>query len=271
MPAIIRLTGTSGNDVLIAGVGRYVIDGLEGDDTLVGGASSDALYGGIGNDILDGGADADLLIGGEGADQLIGGAGDDTASYAASASGVKVSLTTGRGSHGDAAGDTLTGIENLIGSDFADTLIGDAGDNRLVGGKGPDLLDGRAGVDTTDYSSPRRHLPRAPDWYASGGDARGDQFRSIENVTGSWTMTRSPAMPAQMSSRLVRRRYAVWRRRDDTLDAGSTTIRSKVEPAPTTSGARLASIRQATRRPMPACWSICRPVLPAAGTPRETF
>ena len=39
-----------------------------------------------------------------------------------SSSGVKVSLATGRGSGGDAQGDILSGIENLFGSDFADTL-----------------------------------------------------------------------------------------------------------------------------------------------------
>ncbi|MBD0866339.1 MAG: hypothetical protein GDA36_12510, partial [Rhodobacteraceae bacterium] len=49
---------------------------------------------------------------------------------------------------GDAAGDTLTGIEHLIGSAHGDTLIGDAGSNTLTGGEGNDTLIGGAGADT---------------------------------------------------------------------------------------------------------------------------
>ena len=41
---------------------------------------------------------------------------------------------TGTGSGGDAQGDTLTNIENLTGSNFDDTLEGNAGNNKLVGG-----------------------------------------------------------------------------------------------------------------------------------------
>ena len=64
----------------------------------------------------------------------------DTASYAASTSGVTVSLMTGTGSGGDAQGDTLTNIENLTGSNFDDTLEGNAGNNKLVGGLGIDTV-----------------------------------------------------------------------------------------------------------------------------------
>ena len=46
--------------------------------------------------------------------------------------------------------DTLTGIENLIGSAFNDTLTGDAGNNVLTGGAGNDMLLGGAGDDTLD-------------------------------------------------------------------------------------------------------------------------
>ena len=38
------------------------------------------------------------------------------------------------GTGGDAAGDTLTNIENLIGSAYADTLFGDDAENVLAGG-----------------------------------------------------------------------------------------------------------------------------------------
>ena len=46
------------------------MDGLAGDDLLIGGAGDDLLAGGDGNDTLDGGADSDTLNGGAGNDTL---------------------------------------------------------------------------------------------------------------------------------------------------------------------------------------------------------
>ena len=51
-----------------------------------------------------------------------------------------MSLVTGIGSGGDAQGDTLSNIENLTGSNFDDTLEGNAGNNKLVGGLGIDTV-----------------------------------------------------------------------------------------------------------------------------------
>ena len=99
-------------------------------------------------DTLNGGTGNDTLIGGVGSDSLIGGDGTDTASYSTSASGVNVSLATGTGTGGDAQGDTLSGIENLTGSAYADSLTGDSGNNVLTGLGGNDTLTGGAGNDT---------------------------------------------------------------------------------------------------------------------------
>ena len=52
---------------------------------------------------------------------------------------------SGEGLSGEAAGDILTGIENLRGSAFADTLVGDGGANVLSGGAGEDQLWGGGG------------------------------------------------------------------------------------------------------------------------------
>ena len=83
--------------------------GRAGDDTLEGGAGDDTLNGLAGND---------TLIGGAGADALDGGDDTDTASYAGSSAAVTVSLVAGAtNTGGDAEGDTLSNIENLIGSD----------------------------------------------------------------------------------------------------------------------------------------------------------
>src|SRR5436190_14289111 len=88
---------------------------------------------------------------GAGDDTLSGDNGTDTASYADAGSGVTVSLAIATAQNTDGAGtDTLSSIENLVGSAYADTLTGDSGDNVLVGGSGNDALNGGAGNDTLD-------------------------------------------------------------------------------------------------------------------------
>ncbi|MGE4428910.1 MAG: beta strand repeat-containing protein, partial [Solirubrobacteraceae bacterium] len=104
------------------------------------------LLGGAGDDTLDGGADDDLLSGGLGADSIDGGAGDDTLTFAEATAGVTVDLSSG-GSNGEALGDTYSNIENVIGSDYSDFLVGTASDNRIEGGAGSDQLSGLAGDD----------------------------------------------------------------------------------------------------------------------------
>jgi Ca2+-binding RTX toxin-like protein len=121
--------------------------GSEIGQTIRGGAFADALFGRGGADLLVGNGGDDLLEGGAGADVLLGGAGSDTASYRGSAEGVRVELDRERGRNGDAAGDRLTGIENLVGSGENDTLTGDDGVNRLEGGPGNDTIFGLEGAD----------------------------------------------------------------------------------------------------------------------------
>ncbi len=121
-----HLTGDDGNNWLL---------GRDGDDTLVGGAGDDALVGGAGADSLDGGESGDV---------------GDFVLYWTSDAGVTVNLATGAVQGGHAEGDTLTGFENLYGSDHADRLIGDDGDNLLAGLDGDDTLDGGTGNDILD-------------------------------------------------------------------------------------------------------------------------
>ena len=111
--------------------------------------------------------------------------GTDTATYAASAAGVNVSLTTGLGTGGDAQGDTLYEIENLTGSNFDDTLEGNAAINVLNGGLGIDTVsyaNAAAGVTASlvapggqpPKSQRRRRRPRHT-----------DTLTGFENLTGS--------------------------------------------------------------------------------------
>ncbi|WP_431080253.1 retention module-containing protein [Pseudomonas thivervalensis] len=133
------LTGTSGDDVLLAG---------NGDNTLNAGDGNDTLSAGSGNNTLQGGAGDDVLYSGAGNDLLDGGTGNDTASYAHATSAVTVNLGLLAAQNTLGAGtDTLSGVENLVGSNFNDTLVGDGASNRIDGGLGHDVLNGAGGND----------------------------------------------------------------------------------------------------------------------------
>ena len=134
------------------------------DNAITGGSYHDSLSGAAGNDTLTGGSGNDTLIGGTGADVLSGGAGFDRADYSGSNFGVNVNIANaiGSGTGGDAQGDSLTGIEEVIGSNQNDTLIGagvaevfDArdGNDLIIGGGGADSLNGGNGDDRFVFSS----------------------------------------------------------------------------------------------------------------------
>ena len=190
-----------------------IVNGTDAGEMLNGTPSADTINAFGGNDWLKGGGGDDSLKGGGGADILDGGAGIDTASYVWSPSGVRVSLQTGQGFGGDAQGDTLINIENLVGSSFDDSLTGDGGNNELIGyegndfliggdgadrlsgdngndyvggGGGGDVLDGGAGFDFADYhSSPVGVFISLITSTAAYGDAEGDTLSGIEGVVGS--------------------------------------------------------------------------------------
>ncbi len=140
-------TGAAGIDTL---VGFEQIGGSAHADTLTGDTGSNFLDGSGGNDILAGGDGNDTLVGGDGSDTLNGGAGFDNASYNNAAGGVTVSLLTQNVAQntGAAGNDTLSGIENLTGSGFADSLTGDSTSNNINGGNGDDTLSGLGANDT---------------------------------------------------------------------------------------------------------------------------
>ncbi|RYE83546.1 MAG: hypothetical protein EOP19_13635, partial [Hyphomicrobiales bacterium] len=73
--------------------------------------------------------------------------GFDTADYSQSNEGVNVNRNADTASGGHAQGDSLNGIENIIGSGHNDIIIGSAVANRLEGGFGDDTINGGAGND----------------------------------------------------------------------------------------------------------------------------
>ncbi len=148
-PVFNEIIGTSKKDKL---------KGTDDNDFITGGRGNDKLYGKDGDDILDGGAGNDFFRTGLGADTVNGGDGIDRLTYTKSTEAVIVSLNSGLGLGGDAAGDVISSIEYLEGSNFNDILEtslsgndrlgGKDGDDLLIGGNGNNLLIAHKGNDT---------------------------------------------------------------------------------------------------------------------------
>ncbi|WP_417518692.1 calcium-binding protein [Minwuia sp.] len=67
-----------------------------------------------------------------------------------------------------------------------DTISAGAGDDTLIGGPGADVLNGGPGIDLAEFiGSPAGIIVNLATGAASGGDAQGDTFSSIENILGS--------------------------------------------------------------------------------------
>ncbi|HJR55402.1 MAG TPA: FG-GAP-like repeat-containing protein [Rhizomicrobium sp.] len=125
-----HLTGSSLDDILTGDALTNTIDGSGGDDVLVGTAGGDTLIGG-----------ANTIVG-------------DTADFSGAATnGVTADLFAGTASGADFGSVTLSGIENLTGTNFADSLTGDGNNNVLNGGGGADTLTGGLGDDTLNGGS----------------------------------------------------------------------------------------------------------------------
>lgn len=156
----LNLALTGPQNTGIAGIDRVLgIENVVGSafgDRLTGSALANVLTGGGGDDVLNGAAGNDTLLGGAGNDSLQGGAGIDTASYedlfqftAPRSLGVTIDLarTDAQDTGGQSGVDTLSGIENVIGTNAIDRLRGDGLANRLEGRQGRDLLAGLGGND----------------------------------------------------------------------------------------------------------------------------
>jgi|GEM_PF-2089257 len=206
------ITTSQGNTNVTGALGKDTILGLQGDDSLYGAENDDTLSGGLGTNTLDGGTN---------------GTQGDTVSYAylntqAGASGVEADLSAvGVGgtatTTAGAVSDTFIDIENLLGTEFVDTLTGNAssnildgatgndflygedgndtlkgsaGNDTLFGGDGDDLLDGGADIDVVSYKGSTSALGVDVTLSADGDGtategAYTDTLRNIENIIGS--------------------------------------------------------------------------------------
>ncbi|MBV4475773.1 beta strand repeat-containing protein [Pseudomonas botevensis] len=169
--SIEAIRGSNYNDIFVGGTAAMALDGgtgldmvsYENSDSAVtidlktkvnGGDAAGDTYTGIeifqGSqfaDTLSGSAGYDNLIGGAGADVIDGREGIDTVWYVNNGTAVDINLATGVNQGGDAQGDVLISVESIIGTNFNDTLTGNALTNGLEGGLGNDVIYGGDGDD----------------------------------------------------------------------------------------------------------------------------
>jgi Ca2+-binding RTX toxin-like protein len=209
---IVQLSGWSTTS---AGAQLTTFSGIE---AAVGTSFSDALIGDVGNNRITGGAGADWLVGGGGddwfvqgieggaPDRLFGDAGIDTLDYGAASAGIVVQLSGYSTVNGGATLATFSGIENAIGSAFADVLVGNAADNVITGGAGADWLVGGAGddafaqgidtssidrlfgdagTDTIDYGAASAGVTVQLSGYSTSGGVTLATFNGIESAIGT--------------------------------------------------------------------------------------
>ncbi|NQU71814.1 MAG: FecR domain-containing protein [Rhodospirillales bacterium] len=184
------ITGTEGGETLTGGDGPTTIIALGGNDILIGAGGNDILIGGPGNDIIDGGAGSDVAVySGNIADYSIGPGQTgflvtDNRDVAPSTSdGTDSLVNVETFAFADAIYDVASGniaffdpplpppdLALITGTEFGETLTGDANANTIIalggndiliglggadiffGGEGNDTIDGGAGLDSAVYS-----------------------------------------------------------------------------------------------------------------------
>jgi Ca2+-binding RTX toxin-like protein len=163
----------------------FVVRGTDAAENIIGSGLAERIEGFGGNDWITPGAGSDTVEGGDGVDMV---------SFVDAVQRVVVDLAAGTAISG-ADTKILRGIENVTGSIFGDLITGDEGANLIralgdydwiVGSGGQDTIDGGNGRDTVAYSGASSGV-----WVTllggtgNVGQANGDRFTSIENLTGS--------------------------------------------------------------------------------------
>lgn len=139
------ITGDSGRNIILAGLGADHLYGGDGDDTLVTelddvvDTGDDYIDGGAGNDQIGGGNARDVIHGGPGDDQITSSGGADT-------------IYGEQGKDEIDAGDQ---DDMIYGGEGDDKIHGRNGDDTLFGGAGDDMLIGGEGTDTAVYGGVR--------------------------------------------------------------------------------------------------------------------
>ena len=142
---------------------NYGTDKLLNIENVIGSTKSDYIVGNDENNILDGKDGNDYFVLGKGIDTILGDKGNDTIAFSNDASrntGVIVDLSKNQTldtyrviNDGFGNAKYLDSIENVIGTDFDDTIFGNNDTNQLLGGAGKDTLKGGLGSNVLDGGS----------------------------------------------------------------------------------------------------------------------
>ena len=208
-----------GDDKIVCARMELRYYGMDGGDTLVGGALDDTLDGGLGPadgaDVLRGNDGDDRITGGPG-DKMHGGAGTDTfqlefresafsydVDFTPVATGGAVLLGDGSVLTGCEAGYSYWGTGNdrirtgsqvfgdgvdVYGGGGADTLIGGDGFDSLDGGLGNDVIRGGGGTDEMSFLSAQQGVAlnlNLPDFQDTGGSGM-DKVSGVEDLSGTF-------------------------------------------------------------------------------------
>ena len=220
----VEIRGNDGNDIIDAQTSTFGISqptvlsgsttspgvtlvGGDGDDDLTGGDGADMLIGNGGDDMLTGMAGNDWLDTGSGPGtrtdlMLDGGLGIDTADFSGMFVPVEANLGDGGAAYGE-GGSALSEVENVVGTEFADLLVGDNGDNvieaaggddeaygmggkdRIRGNNGDDLLNGTGGGDSLEGGDGDDTLHGGGGSDSVGGGSGGDTIHGGGSGSGS--------------------------------------------------------------------------------------
>jgi Ca2+-binding RTX toxin-like protein len=111
---------------------KDTITAQTGDDTIYGNEGNDTIFAGFGDDIIDGGE------------------GTDTLTFLDSTVAINADLSKTTKQNTGEGHDTITNIENMIGSLLNDTLTGNEKDNAILGEYSNDTISGLYGDDYLD-------------------------------------------------------------------------------------------------------------------------
>ena len=174
--------GTTSNDAMYGRMGNDIMVGYDGDDQLFGGAGvsdyvtyQDAPFDPVnvnlstgvatrsdGTDTIEGvemieGSNADdtligdngvnLFLSEEGDDTIDGRGGSDLVFFLNALNGVQVNLRADRAEGMAPTVDVIENVEDVVGSEFGDDIMGDGGRNFLNGSDGEDNVFGSKGND----------------------------------------------------------------------------------------------------------------------------
>jgi len=227
----------TGNQKIDLGQGKFSNIGTGTNNLAVAfGAVLENAVGGSGADTITGNATDNRLEGGAGRDTIDGGEGRDTVSYHGSSAAVDVDLgrvTPGPGQYlprgGDAQGDTLISIENIIGSAHNDRLVGvliGTQGSEISGGWGNDTVYGTAGDDVLHGGN--ANLVRNGSFELNGNLTAGSPGYYMAGSVDSWGIKAGPSQievfTAASGSTPKTGDYAV----DLSANPGKTTIAQTV-------------------------------------------